>query len=184
MKRIVIGVSGASGAPYAHRLLTHLASRDDVEADVVFTKTARLVWTHEVDVPLDSLGLRIYGPGDMTAPFASGSSRYDGMAIVPCSAGAMGRIANGISADLLGRAADVMLKERRPLVICLREAPYSLVHVRNMEQLLVAGARILPASPNFYSGAQTVQDLLDTVVGRVLDQLGIENDLVTRWSGL
>ena len=184
MKRIVVGVSGASGAPYAHRLLTHLATRDDVETHVVFTKMGRLVWSHEVDQPIDTLGLRVFGTGDMTAPFASGSAHYDGMAIVPCSAGCMGRIANGISADLVGRAADVMLKERRRLVLCLRETPYSLIHVRNMEQLLLAGARILPASPNFYSGADSVPALVDTVVGRVLDQLGLDNDLVTRWSGL
>ena len=184
MKRIVVGVSGASGAPYAQRLLSHLASRDDVEADVVFTKMGRLVWSHEVDQPIDALGLRVFGTGDMTAPFASGSANYDGMAVVPCSAGCMGRIANGISADLVGRAADVMLKERRPLVLCLRETPYSLIHVRNMERLLLAGARILPASPNFYSGADSVPALIDTVVGRVLDQLGLDNDLVTRWSGL
>jgi len=120
----------------------------------------------------------------MTAPFASGSAHFDGMAVVPCSAGCMARIAQGISTDLVGRAADVMLKERRPLVICLREAPYSLVHVRNMEQLLLAGARVLPASPSFYAQPASTQDLLDTVVGRVLDQLGIANDLLKRWEGM
>lgn len=182
--RIVVGVSGASGAPYAQRLLSHLATREDVETHVVFTKTGRLVWRHELGTDPADLGLPIYGPSDMTAPFASGSADFRGLAIVPCSAGCMGRIANGISADLLGRTADVMLKERRRLVLCLREAPYSLVHVRNMEQLLLAGARVLPASPNFYSGPSSVQDLLDTVVGRVLDQLGLENDLVQRWKGL
>ncbi len=182
--RIVVGVSGASGAPYAHRLLTHLAGREDVETHVVFTKTGRLVWSHEIGTDPDALGLPIHGPLDMTAPFASGSARFDGMAVVPCSAGCMARIAQGISTDLVGRAADVMLKERRPLVLCLREAPYSLVHVRNMEQLLLAGARVLPASPSFYAQPASTQDLIDTVVGRVLDQLGIANDLLKRWEGM
>jgi 4-hydroxy-3-polyprenylbenzoate decarboxylase len=182
--KLIVGVSGASGAPYAQRLLQVLAERDDVETHVVFTKTGRLVWKHEVGTNPKELGLPIYGPADMTAPMASGSADFDAMAVVPCSAGCMGRIAHGISADLVGRAADVMLKERKPLVLCVRETPFSLIHVRNMEQLLLAGARVMPAAPNFYSDPQSVGDLVDSVVGRVLDQLGIENAVRHRWEGM
>lgn len=182
--KLVVGVSGASGAPYASRLLQVLAQRDDVETHVVFTKTGRLVWKHEVGTDPKDLGLPLYGPMDMTAPMASGSADFDAMAVVPCSAGCMSRIAHSISADLVGRAADVMLKERKPLVLCLRESPFSLIHVRNMEQLLLAGARVMPAAPNFYSDPKSMDDLIDSVVGRVLDQLGIDNAVRHRWEGM
>lgn len=183
--RVVVGVTGASGAPYARRLLEVLAERrESVETHVVFTKTGRLVWEHEVGGDPKALGFPIWGPMDFTAPFASGSALFDGMVVLPCSAGSLGRIAHGLSADLLGRAADVMLKERRTLVLCLRELPYSLIHVRNMEQLLLAGARILPASPGFYHRPESIEDLVDSVVGRVLDQLGLEHDLLARWEGM
>jgi len=185
--KIVLGITGASGAPYAERLVRWLATegRDrGVHTHLVFTKTGRLVWQHEVGTDPREHDLPIHGPQDMTAPFASGSARFDAMAVVPCSAGTLGRIAHGISADLVGRAADVMLKERRKLVLCLREAPYSLVHLRNMQAVTEAGAVVLPASPNFYSGPADVDALLDTVVGRVLDQLGVDNDVVERWQGM
>ena len=128
-------------------------------------------------------GFPIYGPGDMTAPFASGSSGFDAMVIVPCSGGAIGRIATGVSVDLVGRAADVMLKERRKLICVLRESPYSLVLTRNMVTVTEAGGVILPASPSFYSHPKDRTALLDTVTARILDQLGIDNDLMKRWSG-
>ena len=182
--RLVLGISGASGAPYAQRLIEVLNRTPDVETHLVFTKTGRLVWTHEVGTDPKALGCPIWSAQDMTAPFASGSARFDAMAVVPCSAGCMSRIAQGSSTDLVGRAADVMLKERRPLVLCLRESPYSLIQVRNMEQLLLAGARVMPAAPNFYSKPESMMDLIDSVVGRVLDQLGIQNDLAHRWEGL
>lgn len=186
-RRLVLGITGASGAPYAARALRFLAgpARDaGIETDVVFTRNGRLVWAHEVGGDPAEFGLRMWSSTDMTAPFASGSARYDGMLVMPCSAGSMGRIATGVSADLVGRAADVMLKERRPLVLVLRETPLSLVHVRNLEQLLLAGATILPASPSFYSRPATMDALLDTVVCRALDALGVDNALMARWSGL
>lgn len=185
--KLVVGVSGASGAPYARRALEFLAGpgRDaGIHTDLVFTKTGRLVWTHEVGTDPAQYGFDIWAPGDMTAPFASGSSRYDGMLIIPCSAGCLARVAHGISADLVGRAADVMLKERRPLVMVLRETPLSLIHVRNVEQVVSAGGVVMPAAPSFYSRPTSIDALLDTVVARALDRLGVHNELVRRWSGL
>ena len=183
--RLVVGISGASGAPYARRLLDWLAdNRSAIRTELVFTKTGRLVWQHEIGTDPKAYDFPIHGPMDMAAPMASGSAGFDAMAVVPCSAGCMARIAHGISADLVGRAADVMLKERKPLVLCLRESPYSLVHVRNMAQLIEAGATVMPASPNFYSKPQGMDDLVDSVVGRVLDQLGIDNDVCQRWEGM
>ncbi len=186
-RRIVLGVSGASGAPYAERAMRFLAGpgrEAGIETDVVFTKTARIVWNDEIGTDPASYGLPLWNPGDMTAPFASGSARYDGMLILPCSAGMMARVAHGVSADLVGRAADVMLKERRPLVLVLRETPLSLIHLRNATQLAEAGALIMPAAPSFYSKPKTMEALLDTVVARALDRIGVPNELMKRWNGL
>ena len=186
-RKIVLGVTGASGAPYARQALQFLAGpgRDvGIETSVVFTKTARLVWSQEIGSDPAEFGLPLYNPSDMTAPFASGSARFDGMLILPASAGTLGRIATGVSTDLVSRAADVMLKERKKLVIVLRETPFSLIHVRNMETLLLAGATIMPASPSFYSRPDSVEALLNTVVARALDRLDIDNNLMKRWEGL
>ncbi|MSP55384.1 MAG: UbiX family flavin prenyltransferase [Myxococcales bacterium] len=185
--RIVFGISGASGAPYARRALEFLSGSgraNGIATDVVFTKTGRLVWQHEVGTDPAEYGLPIWAPGDLTAPFASGSARYDGMLIAPCSVGCASRIANGVSNDLVSRAADVMLKERRPLVAVVRETPLSLIHLRNLTQLVEAGAFVMPASPSFYSHPKSVDEILDTVVCRALDRLGIDNDLMRRWSGM
>jgi 4-hydroxy-3-polyprenylbenzoate decarboxylase len=185
--KLVLGISGASGAPYAERALRFLAGpgRDaGIATDVVFTKTARIVWKHEIGTDPAAFGLPIWPAGDMTAPFASGSSRYDAMLVLPCSAGCLARIAHGMSLDLVGRAADVMLKERKPLVLVLRETPFSLVHLRNMEAVTLAGGVVMPAAPSFYSRPQTMDALLDTVVARALDRVGVPNELVPRWDGL
>lgn len=184
--KIILGISGASGSAYADRAMAFLAGpgrEAGIETAVVFTRTGRLVWQEELGTDPAAHGLRIWPAGDFTAPFASGSARYDGMLILPCSAGSMGRIAQGISSDLLGRAADVMLKERRPLVVVLRETPLSLIHIRNMEQLVLAGGILMPASPSFYSRPTTIEAVLDTVVARALDHLGIDNHLMKRWTG-
>jgi len=186
MRRIVIGVSGASGAPYALSLLRFLREHGQaagVETHLVFTKMGRLVWRDEVDIDPASFGFPIHGIGDMTAPFASGSSGFDAMAVIPCSAGCLARIAHGVSMDLVGRAADVMLKERKKLVLVLRETPYSLIQLRTMVQVTEAGAVVLAASPSFYSRPDGVDELVDTVVSRVLDQLDLDNDLMKRWEG-
>ena len=183
--RLVVGISGASGAPYARRLLDFLAEHGaahGVSVDLIFTATGRQVWRQEVGAE-PRYPWPIWKNQDFSAPFASGSALYDAMVVIPCSAGALSRIAHGLSVDLLGRAADVMLKERRRLVLVLRETPLSLVHARAMVQAIEAGALVLPASPSFYSGAKDVEALLDTVVSRVLDKLDLPNDLMKRWTG-
>lgn len=182
--KLVVGVTGASGAPYAARALQFLRETPGLHVDLVFTKTARLVWAQEVGGDPAELGFPLWNPGDLTAPFASGSARYDGMLVVPCSAGSMARIAHGISVDLVSRAADVMLKERRPLVLVLRETPLSFIHLQNALTITQAGGTVMPAAPSFYSKPTTMAELVDTVVARALDRLGVENELIRRWSGL
>ena len=184
--KLVVAVSGASGAPYARRLLDFLAAHgaaSGISVDLVFTQTGKQVWKHEIGAE-PRYPFKIWKNQDFTAPFGSGSSLYDAMVVIPCSAGALARIAYGMSVDLVGRAADVMLKERRRLVLVLRETPISLVHARAMTQAIEAGAFVMPASPSFYSGPKTVDALVDTVVARVLDRLGLPNDLMKRWNGL
>jgi flavin prenyltransferase len=184
--KLVVAVSGASGAPYARRLLDFLAAEGPahgIAVDLVFTETGRLVWKQEIGAE-PAYPFRVWKNRDFTAPFASGSAEYHGMVVVPCSAGALSRIAYGVSVDLVGRAADVFLKERRRLVLCLRETPISLVHARAMVQVIEAGAFVMPASPSFYSGPKDMGELVDTVVARLLDRLGIPNALMRRWEGL
>jgi len=184
--KLVVAVSGATGAPYAKKLLDFLAEHGPshgVTTDLVFTTTGKQVWAQELG-GAPRYPFKAWGNMDFTAPFASGSSQYDAMVVIPCSAGALSRIAYGLSIDLVGRAADVMLKEKRKLVLVLRETPISLVHARAMTQVIEAGAVVMPASPSFYSGARTVDDLVGTVVARVLDRIGLPNDLMKRWTGL
>lgn len=179
--RLVVGIGGASGAPYARRLLELLRDRDDVEPAVVFSVNGRQCWDHEVGTDPRSYGFPVFGHRDFRAPFASGSAGYRAMVVLPCSASGMARIASGVSEDLLGRAAEVMLKEQGKLVLCLRETPLSLVHLRAAVAAAEAGALILPAAPSFYSQPASIEDLLDTVVARVLDRLGLPSELVARW---
>lgn len=184
MKRIVLGLSGASGAPYARRLIDVLRRSDfglPIELSLVLSRTAETVWQHECGVSPRSLGLPCYDGRDYAAPFASGSSAPDAFAIVPASMSSIARIAHGISDDLLTRAADVVLKERRPLVVVPREAPYSVIHLENMLALTRAGAVVVPASPSFYGRPQSLQDAIDSVLARVLDHLGLPNALSKRW---
>lgn len=185
-RRIVVGISGASGAPYARRLLELLSQPpllDRVSLSVVLSSTAEQVWTHECEGNVRDLSLPVYGGRDYSAPFASGSSAPDAMVIVPASMSTVARIANGISDNLLTRAADVVLKERRLLIVVPRETPYSEVHLTNMLALTRLGALVLPASPSFYSRPSSVGELLDTVLGRVLDHLGLDHSLTHRWGG-
>ncbi len=184
--KLVVGISGASGAPYARRLLDFLAAHGPshgVSVDLVFTATGRQVWKQEIGAE-PRYPWPVWKSQDFTAPFASGSALYDGMVVIPCSAGALSRIAYGMSVDLLGRAADVMLKEGRRLVLVLRETPMSLVHARAVVQAIEAGAVVLPAAPSFYSGPRTIEELVDTVVSRVLDKVGLPNELMKRWDGM
>ena len=184
--KLVVAVSGASGAPYAKRLLDFLAGHaasHGVEVDVVFSSTGRQVWKQEIGAE-PRYPFKIWKNQDFTAPFASGSALYDGMVVVPCSSGVLSRIATGISVDLISRTGDVMLKERRKLLLVLRETPVSLVHARAITQVIEAGALVMPASPSFYSGPASIDALVDTVVARVLDRLGLPNDLMKRWDGI
>jgi flavin prenyltransferase len=184
--KVVVGVSGASGAPYAKRLLDFLAEQGPslgVSVDVVFSETGLQIWKEEIGAP-PRLPFPIWKNRDFAAPFSSGSALgYEAMVVVPCSAGCLARIAHGLSVDLIGRAADVMLKERRRLVLCLRETPISLVHARAMVQAIEAGAFVMPASPSFYSRPKDIGELVDTVVSRILDRLEIPNELMRRWQG-
>ncbi len=175
-------MTGASGALYAQRLLDNLNPREH-EIHVVQSNYAQQVISEELAGGLKlPEGVKLHNLKSMNAPFASGSNPPDSMVVIPCTMGTMGRIAHGYSEDVLLRAADVVLKEKKKLILVPRETPLSLVHIKNMELLLLAGATILPANPSFYSGAKTIVDLADTVVARVLDHLSIKNDLAPRWT--
>jgi flavin prenyltransferase len=182
--KLVFGISGASGAPYAKRLLMHLRALPPSAApsvELVLSRTAEQVWGIECGGSPRDLELPTYDGRDYLAPFASGSARYDAMLVLPASMSCIARIAHGISDDLLTRAADVMLKERKTLVLVPREAPYSAVHLENMLSVTRAGAIVLPASPSFYSRPQSLEQAMDTVLGRVLDHLGIPHAIAKRW---
>jgi len=173
--KTVIGVTGASGAIYAKVLFDRLVQlQEQVETcGVLFSTNARDVWNYELgNRDFLQLPFRLYETDDFYAPFASGSAGYDSMIICPCSMGTLGRIASGISNDLMTRAADVMLKERRKLVLVVRETPYSLIHINNMKTVTEAGGIICPATPSFYSKPSTFEQLAATVVDRALSLAG------------
>ncbi len=173
---VVLGISGASGSIYAQRLLKYLCESPQVsQVSVVMSRNAGEIARQEVGGIEVGGKATLYSDSDFTAPFASGSSRCDSMVVCPCSMGTLGRIAGGISDTLLLRAADVMLKERRRIVLVVRETPYSLIHIRNMETVTLAGGIVCPATPSFYSAPDSVSEVVDTVVFRVLDLLGVEN---------
>jgi 4-hydroxy-3-polyprenylbenzoate decarboxylase len=180
--KLVLGISGASGAPYAKRLLMHLrAMGDAVQPELVLSRTAEQVWEHECGGSPRELGFPVYEGRDYAAPFASGSARYDAMLVLPASMSCIARIAHGTSDDLLTRAADVMLKERRRLVLVPRESPYSSIHLGNMLLATRAGAVVLPASPSFYARPSSLEQAMDSVLARVLDHLGLPNARSPRW---
>jgi 4-hydroxy-3-polyprenylbenzoate decarboxylase len=188
MKKIVIAITGASGSIYAKLLLNKLQQLQQwQELSVIFTDNAKQVWQTELHEDADDYArknpsFKYFGVSDFMAPFASGSGQYDTMIIIPCSMGVLGRIAGGISSDLITRSADVMLKERRKLICVVRDTPYNLIHIRNMETVTLAGGIICPATPSFYSKPSTIDELATTVVDRVLDLAGF--DIKTfRWGG-
>lgn len=179
--RLLIAVTGASGSIYAQRLLDALAGNGH-ELHVMLSQYAPAVLAEELPDGLQlPAGATQHSNRSMNVPFASGSNPPDAMVVIPCSMGTLGRIAHGLSSDSLLRCADVMLKERRKLVLVPRETPLSLVHVKNLELLIQAGAVILPANPSYYTRPQTVTDVADTVVARVMDHLGVAHRLVARW---
>jgi len=179
-KKMIIGVTGASGALYARLLLDKISLlHGQVEVcGVIFSENAKAVWEHELGEDPASLvypdWMTVYGPSAFFAPMASGSAGYDTMVVCPCTMGTLGRIASRVSSDLLTRAADVMLKERKKLVLVPRETPFSLIHLNNMKSLTEAGAIICPASPSFYSKPVTIEALAMTVVDRALTLAGFE----------
>ena len=183
MQKVVLAVGGSSGSIYAHRIIEKIKLRDNLTIGLVMTKNAELNWQLELpDVPIPEYENVIrYENTNFFAPFASGSSSYGTMIICPCSMGLLGRIAHGQSSDLTTRAADVMLKERKKLVIVPRETPYNLIHLRNMEALTLAGAIICPATPSFYHKPDTIEALVDTVVERVLDLCQLSDPQTKRW---
>lgn len=177
MKKIVIAITGASGSIYAKVLLDKLLHLREQWSDlgVIMTENAKLVWQTELDnEAYRDYAVSFYSKQDFNAPFASGSGKYDTMIIIPCSMGMLGRIASGISNDLITRAADVILKERRKLICVIRDTPYSLIHIRNMETVTLAGGIICPATPSYYSKPTTIEEVAATVVDRVLDLSGLD----------
>jgi 4-hydroxy-3-polyprenylbenzoate decarboxylase len=197
MKTINLAFTGASGLPYGMRLLECLLHSGHT-VHLVYSQAAQLVAKQEMDfvlptrpqdaekMMLDRIGqfsgkLRIFGRDDWYAPMASGSNPGDAMVICPCTMGTLGKIAGGISDDLIARAADVMLKERRTLILVPREMPYSAIHLDNMLKLAHAGAVIMPPNPGFYNHPKSVQDIVDFVVERILDHLGITQNLLPKW---
>ncbi len=196
-KTITLALTGASGMPYALRLLETLLANSQ-RVHLVYSQAAQIVAKQELELTLparpqdaekvlrERLGefsgeLRVYGLQDWYAPMASGSNPGDAMVVCPCTMGTLGKIAGGISDDLITRAADVMLKERRPLILVPRETPFSAIHLENMLRLAHAGAVILPPNPGFYHHPQSVQEIVDFVVARILDHLGVEHQLVKKW---
>ena len=176
MRKILVAITGASGSIYAEQVIDKLKSAKDQwdELALVFSNNAKDVWKTERgnESYLDK-ELPVYDKMDFNAPFASGSGQYDTMIIVPCSMGTLGRIANGISNDLITRAADVVLKERRKLILAIRETPYNLIHIKNMETVTLAGGIVCPATPSFYSQPQTIEEAVSTVTDRILDLASI-----------
>ena len=198
MRRFVLAITGASGTAYGRRMLEVLAETG-AEIHLTVSGPAAKVASHELGLRFDPddgpetiralLGSEpanvvFHRSSELEAPVPRGSFRHDGMAIVPCSMGTLGRIAHGVSSGLADRAADVCLKERRKLVLVPRETPYSTIHLENMLKLSQAGAIVLPASPGLYAGATTVEHLIDFVVSRALDHLGVENNLMQRYGEL
>ncbi|HTD98053.1 MAG TPA: UbiX family flavin prenyltransferase [Mucilaginibacter sp.] len=183
-KKIVIAITGASGSIYARLLLEKLQqlSGQISEVAVVMSDNAKQVWQFELDnTDYNNLPYKIYSKNDFMAPFASGSARFDTMVIVPCSMGTLGRIAAGISDDLITRAADVILKERRKLILVARDTPLNLIHIRNMQTVTEAGGIICPAVPSFYSKPKTIEEVAMTVVNRIIDLIGLEHESY-RWN--
>jgi flavin prenyltransferase len=182
-RKLVVGISGASGVVYGIRLLQALRTAG-VETHLILSKAAEMTLAYETDLkPRDVRALAdvSYAIGDVGAPCASGSFPSDGMVIAPCSMKTLAEIATGVTANLLSRAADVVLKERRRLVLMARETPLTLVHLRNMTTVTEMGGIIAPPVPAFYAKPDSLDDMVDHSVGRVLDLFGIQSDLVRRW---
>ena len=184
-RRLVVGMSGSSAPQLGDTFLRATRDLEAVETHLVVSEGARRsieLELHRDPAEVEALADVVYGPADLGAAISSGSFLTMGMVVIPCSMRTLGAIAGGTSDNLLTRAADVTLKERRPLVLVTRETPLSYIHIRNMETVTLAGATVLPPVPAFYHGPKTIEDLLLQTCGKVLDQFGIEHDLFQRWS--
>ena len=179
--KLVLAATGASGAIYLQRLLDLLPANGEHEVHLVLSAYAKQVIAEEIDALRVPPFVQQHGDKTMNVPFVSGSARFDAMVIAPCSMGTIGRIAAGTSESTILRAADVFLKERKKLILVPRETPWNLIHARNIVTLIEAGATILPAMPSFYSRPKTLEEAADTVVHRILDQLGIDIPNSNRW---
>jgi 4-hydroxy-3-polyprenylbenzoate decarboxylase len=182
MKPLIVGISGASGVIYAQRFLQHLAGTKKVEVHLIITSHAQTIIRHEIGKKVDfsRLAFRIYRPDDLAAPIASGSFPADGMIVIPCSMKTLAGLASGFAENLLLRAADVTLKEKRPLILVPRESPLSAVHLENMLKLARLGVHIIPACPAFYHLPRSLNDLVDQFVFRIMDVLGLKSP-IKRW---
>lgn len=189
MSKYIVGITGASGSIYGIRLIEELLKSGN-EVHIIITDSGKQVLNYETDYTVDLLikhlkefgsNIKIHDIDNLFAATASGSFKTDGMIILPCSMSTVGEIANGMSKNLLGRSADVCLKERRKLIVVPRETPFNTIHLKNMLSLTEAGAVILPAMPGFYHKPETIEDMIDFVVGKVMDTLEIENNLFKKW---
>ena len=201
MGTFTVGITGGSGSPYTLRVISALLELEhnviivsskagkrvlEIESDFLLEGTLKnqlSTWQKQLGLDSNTTGLTVLDENDYAASIASGSSNSLGMVVVPCSMGSLARIANGISSSLIERAADVMIKEKRKLILVTREAPLSVIHINNMLKLAEIGVEILPASPGFYHKPNTLDDLVNFIASRILDRLGVPNNLVPRWNG-
>ena len=184
--KLIVGITGATGVVYGIKLLEYLSKNDSVETSLVITEAAQITIKHETDFKIDkikSLVDKVYDIDNIGAPLASGSFKRDGMVIVPCSVKTMSALANSLAMNLLLRAGDVTLKEKKPLILAIRETPLHLGHLRNMVQLSEMGAVILPLCPSFYHKPRTIDEMVGFTVGRILDLFGIDNTLTKEYLG-
>ncbi len=182
--KILLAMTGASGIVYGRRLLEFLSDKEDIHVDLIVSRSGRELLKTESNISYEDLkeeADRVFDPSEMSRAPSSGSSKYDAMAIVPCSMSSLSKIANGISDNLITRAAAVFLKEDRKVVVTPRETPLTSIWLENMHRVSSEGAVILPAMPAFYSEPEGIDDLVDFVVGKIVDSLGIENNLYKRW---
>lgn len=179
MKKILVAVSGASGTIYARRFFQHFPY-DDWEVHAVVSGSARIVASHEGGLNLPP-HVKEWDEKDLTAPSASGSNKFEAMVVIPCSTTTLGKLAHGIADNLITRSGEVFLKEHHKLILVPRETPLSLIQIKNMELLTLAGAHIIPATPSFYGNPRTIEDLVDTVVARVYDHAGVQAEVSKRW---
>jgi len=186
ISRYILAITGASGMPYALKLIQELKKNSDLELHVIISGAARTILPMECQAweKIINLADYTYNQDQLSAPMASGSWLHQGMVVCPCSMATLAAIAHGLGNNLIHRAADVCLKENRPLILVPRETPLNGIHLQNMLKAQQAGAVILPPCPGFYHQPRTIDDLIDYIVSRIMDHLGIENDIVTRWGSV